>query len=75
MKFDKEKRKHKLAAPFGESEWGTRACAYSSSAKRLEIEQWRLLISEATVHANLLPQDEANGEDGQESDPRAMLVL
>jgi hypothetical protein len=74
MKID-ENGKRKLAAPFCESEWGSRARSYSSSAKRLEVEQWRLIDSEATIRANLLPQDDANGDVGPETDPRATLVL
>jgi len=74
MKID-ENGKRKLAAPFCEMEWGSRARSYSSSAKRLEVEQWRLVISEATIRGNLLPQDDANGDDGQETDPRALLIL
>jgi hypothetical protein len=74
MKMD-ENGKRKLAAQFGEMEWGPKARGWSQAASRLSIEQWRLIDAEATMRSKKLPQDEANGEDGSKIDPRAVLEL
>ena len=74
MKMDENGRR-KLAAQFGEMEWGPKARGWSQSTKRLSAEQWRLIDADATVRSKKLPQDEANGEDGSEVDPRAVLDL
>jgi hypothetical protein len=70
-----ESGKRKLVSAFSETEWGAKARAWSGSTERLEVEQWRIITSEATARANLLPQDEANGEMNEETDPRALLIL
>jgi hypothetical protein len=71
-----ENGKHKLAAPFGEMEWGPKARGWALTTIRLNSEQWRSITSEATVRGNMLPQDEANGgEDNLDVDPRAELEL
>ena len=74
MKMD-ENGKRKLASLFGESEWGAKACAWSQSTSRLDMDQWRLITAEATIHGKKLPQEEANGEDAPDADPRALLEL
>jgi hypothetical protein len=74
MKVDKN-GKRKLAAPFGEMEWGPKARGWSQSTSRLSPEQWRAITAEATVRSKKLPQDEANGEDAPDVDPRAVLEL
>ena len=70
-----ESGKRKLVSAFSETEWGAKARAWSGYTERLEVEQWRIITSEATARANLLPQDEANGEMNEETDPRALLIL
>ena len=74
MKMD-ENGKHKLAALFGEMEWGPKARGWSQATSRLTAEQWRAITAEATIRSKKLPQDEANGDDATEVDPRAMLEL
>ena len=74
MKMD-DNGKHKLASLFGELEWGRKACGWSQSTKQLALEQWMLVESEATACGKKLPQDEANGKDNLEVDPRAVLEL
>lgn len=70
-----ENGKRKLAALFGEMEWGPKARGWSQSTSRLTTEQWRLITAEATIRSKKLPQDEANGEESPEVDPRATLEL
>lgn len=70
-----ENGKCKLVALFGELEWGPRARAWSQSTIRLTGEQWRSITAEATARSKKLPQDEANGEDNPEVDPRSVLEL
>lgn len=74
MKMD-ENGKRRLAAPFGETEWGSKARAWSQTTSRLNMDQWRLISTEATIRGKKLPQDEANGEDATDADPRAVLEL
>lgn len=74
MKMD-ENGKRKLAALFGEMEWGPKARGWAQSTSRLTPEQWRSITTEATARGKKLPQDEANGEDIPEGDPRAVLEL
>jgi hypothetical protein len=74
MKMD-ENGKRKLAALFGETEWGQKARGWSQSTNRLTAEQWKAITAEATVRSKKLPQDEAIGEDATEVDPRSMLEL
>ena len=74
MKMDKN-GKRKLAAPFGEIEWGPKARGWSQATSRLSSEQWKAITAEATVRSKKLPQDDANGEDTMDVDPRAMLEL
>ena len=75
MKTD-ENGKRKLAALFGEMEWGSRARGWAQSTSRLDFEQWRAIDAEATARVKKLPQDEAAGEDIPLGvDPRAMLEL
>jgi hypothetical protein len=73
MKMD-ENGKCKLAALFGEMEWGPKARGWSQSTYKLNAEQWRLITAEATQRSKNLPQDEANGED-TEVDMRGMIEL
>lgn len=70
-----EKGKRKVASSFGESEWGSKARAWSQATKRLDFEQWRVIGSKATIFGHLYPQDEPNGEDNDDVDPRAVLEL
>ena len=74
IKMD-EKGKRKLAALFGEMEWGPKARGWLQSTIRLTAKQWRVITTEATAHSKMLPQDEAHGKDAAEVDPRAMLKL
>ena len=67
--------KRKLAALFGEVEWGPKACGWSQATSRLTTEQWRLITAEATICSKRLPQDKANSEESLEIDPRATLKL
>lgn len=72
-----ENGKRKLAAPFGEMEWGAKVRAFSQSTSRLTVEQWRAITAEATACSKKLLHSgpEANGEDIVDVDPRAMLDL
>ena len=70
-----DKGKPKLAAPFSELEWGSKARGWSQAAERLTAEQWRAIIAEATICGKGLPQDEANGDDDPDVDPRAIIEL
>jgi hypothetical protein len=74
MKLD-ENGKCKLAALFGEMEWGPKARGWSMSTTRLTAEQWKVITAEATIRSKKLPQDEAVGKDALEVDPRAVLEL
>lgn len=74
MKMD-DNGKRRLAAPFGEMEWGPKARGWSQATIRLTAEQWKAITTEATIRSKKLPQDEANGEDASEVDPRAVLEL
>jgi hypothetical protein len=74
MKMD-EKGKRKLTSLFGDSEWGSKARAWSQTTSRLNMHQWRHITTEATIRAKKMPQDDANGEDGSDADPRAVLEL
>jgi hypothetical protein len=70
-----ENGKSKLAAVFGEAEWGSKTRAWSKATSRLTGEQWRAITAEATVRGKRLPQDDTNGEDAPDVDPRAVLEL
>jgi hypothetical protein len=70
-----ESGRRRLAAQFGEMEWGSKSRGWSQSTSRLNAEQWRLIDAEATIRSKKLPQDDANGEEGSEVDPRAVLDL
>ena len=74
MKMD-ENGKRKLAALFGEMEWGPKARRWSQSTSRLTAEQWRAITAEATIHSKKLLQDDANADEAGEVDPCAMLEL
>lgn len=74
MKTD-ENGKRKLAALFGEMEWGSKARGWAQSTSRLDLEQWMVIDAEATARVKKLAQDEAAGEDTPGVDPRAMLEL
>ena len=65
----------KLAALFGETEWGPKTCGWSQLTSRLSNEQWMAVTTEATARVKGLPQDEPNDKDSQEVDLRAMLEL
>jgi hypothetical protein len=69
-----ENGKRRLATLFGETEWGPKARGWSTTTKKLNTEQWRLTIQEATLRGKKLPQDEANVED-TEVDPRTVVEL
>jgi len=43
--------------------------------KRLDAEQWHMIMSETTLQARTLLQDEAGGEDSTEVNPCAVLKL
>ncbi len=67
--------KHKLASLFGELEWGRKAHGWSQSTKWLALGQWMLVELEAIAREKKLPQNEANGKDNSEVNPRAVLEL
>ena len=70
-----ENGKRKLAALFGEMEWGPKAHGWSQSTSRLTPDQWRLITTDATACGKKLPQDEANGDDIPEVDLHVVLEL
>jgi hypothetical protein len=74
MKTD-DHGKRKLSGLFGEAEWGQKTRSYSGATIRLSSSQWKAITSEATIRSRTLPQDEANGEDAPDEDPRAVLEL
>ena len=67
--------RRKLAASFGETEWGPKTRGWSQSTSRLSDEQWMAITTEATARVKGLPQDEPNDEGSQEVDLRAVLEL
>ena len=68
MKTDKN-GKPKLVALFSDLEWGPKACGWSQATSRLTAEQWRQITAEATICGNMLPQDEASGDNIPDVDP------
>ncbi len=65
----------KLAALFGELEWGPKARGWSQSTSRLTSEQWRMITAEATARSKKLIQSKAYSEETGEVDPHAVLEL
>jgi len=74
MKTDKN-GKPKLVALFSDLEWGPKVHRWSQAISRLTAEQWRQITAEATICGNMLPQDEASGDDIPDVDPQANLEL
>src|SRR5260370_42612765 len=63
----------KLAALFGELEWGPKACGWSQSTSRLTSEQWRMITAEATARSRKFIQSKPTTKTLGRENPHAVL--